>query len=161
MSRSKRLLGSLTRPRFLWPPKGGRSAPQIHLFQAPIFLLLPLDVVPYHLGVPSNRGYEVPSRPEVLTYEVAFSLSVHASQMDRAFALDEPDHLRHGVFRRDRDQHVHVIGQKMAFLDPTFLLLSQLSEHFSEMPSQLNVQRLPAELGNENNVIFALPLAVA
>ena len=41
---------------------------------------------------------------------------------NRAFALDEADHLGNRVFRRDRDQHVHMIGHQMAFLDPAFRL---------------------------------------
>jgi hypothetical protein len=31
---------------------------------------------------------------------------------------------------------VHVIQQKMTFLDPAFLLLSQLPEYISQMPAQ-------------------------
>ena len=36
----------------------------------------------------------------------------------------------------DRDQHVHVIQQKMTFLDLAFLLLSQFPEYISQMPTQ-------------------------
>jgi len=49
----------------------------------------------------------------------------------------------------------------MTLLDPAFLLLGQLSEHIPQMPSLLCIQRLPATLGNEYDVIFALPLGVA
>ena len=79
--------------------------------------------------------------------------------MDRTLALDEPDHLRHRVFRWDRDHHVHVIGHQMAFFDPAFLLLRQLAEHLPQMPPQLRIQRLPAALGNEDDMVFALPFA--
>jgi hypothetical protein len=54
-----------------------------------------------------------------------------------------------------------VVGHQMPLLDPALLLLRQLPKHLSEVPSQLRVQRLPAAFGNEYNVIFALPLAVA
>jgi len=47
----------------------------------------------------------------VLPYEVALIFSVYPRQMDRTLALNKPDHLRDRVFRRDRDQHVHVIGR--------------------------------------------------
>jgi hypothetical protein len=53
-----------------------------------------------------------------------------------------------------------MIQQKMTFLDPAFLLLSQFSEYLPKMPSQLCIQRLPAVLGNEHDVVFALPFAV-
>src|SRR6516164_3364662 len=96
-------------PGLCWPPKGGPSTPQIHLLQAPILLFLFPNIFPYHLLVSPYCGDEVPSRPEVLSYEVPLLLSVHASQVYRALSLDKPDHLRHCVFRWDRDQHVHVI----------------------------------------------------
>ena len=97
MSRSKRLWGRC--PGCLWPPEGGR---QRHKFicSRRMSSLLP-DVVPHHFGVPPNCGYEVPSRPEVLAYEVSFPLSVYTSQVDRALSLDESDHLRHRIFWRD------------------------------------------------------------
>jgi hypothetical protein len=49
----------------------------------------------------------------------------------------------------------------MAFFDSAFLLQCKLAEDLAEMRSQLPVQGLSPALGNEHNVIFALPLAVA
>jgi hypothetical protein len=66
-------------PGYCEPPKGGSSAPKVHLLQALVFLFLFLDVVPYHLCVPSDCGYEVSPRPEVLTYEVPLLLTVYTS----------------------------------------------------------------------------------
>ena len=54
-----------------------------------------------------------------------------------------------------------MIRHEMAFFNPAFLLQGQFAEDLSEMPSQFPVQRLPAALGNEHNMIFALPLGVA
>jgi hypothetical protein len=93
--------GSQTRPRSMVAPKGGRSAPQIHLLQT---FILP-DILSYHLLVSPHCGDEVSSRPEVLTYEGPLLLSVHASQVYRTLSFDRPDHLRYRIFRRDRDQH--------------------------------------------------------
>jgi acetate CoA/acetoacetate CoA-transferase beta subunit len=56
---------------------------------------------------------------------------------------------------------VNVIRYQVPLFDPAFLLLRQLTKHLSEVPPQLRVKRLPAALGNEHNMIFALPLAVA
>src|SRR5215471_18168151 len=50
--------------------KGGQSAPQVELLQPSVLLFLLLDVFPDHLLVTSDRGYKVPSGPEVLSYEV-------------------------------------------------------------------------------------------
>src|SRR6267154_1746107 len=129
--------------------------------EAAVLLLLVSDVLPYHRFVPTYGRDEVPSRPKVLPYKIAFLLSVYTGQMDRTFTLDEPDHLRNRVFWRNRNHHVNVIRHQMTFFDPAFLLLCQLAKYIPEVPPQLPVKRLPAALGNEHNMIFALPLAVA
>ena len=83
-------------------------------------------VLAYYLCVPSYCGYEVSPRPEVLAYKISLLLSVYTRQVDRTLSLDKSDHLRHCVLRWDRDQHMHVIRQKMTFLDPTFCNCSGL-----------------------------------
>jgi hypothetical protein len=55
-------------------------------------------------------AYKVSSGPEVLPHEVRLFLSVYPSKVDRTLPLDEPDHLRHRIFRRDRDHHVDVVS---------------------------------------------------
>jgi hypothetical protein len=59
--------------------------------------------------------------------------------MDRALPLDEPDHLRHRVFRRDGDQHVDMVRQEVALLNATLLLLRQPAEHLPEVLPQFTV----------------------
>jgi hypothetical protein len=78
-----------------------------------------------------------------------------------ALSLDKADQLRDRIFRWDRDHHVHVIRQQMPLLNPAFLPRSQLADYFPKMLSQLPVQRLSPALGNEDDVIFALPFGVA
>ena len=90
MSRSKRLLGPLTRPRSLGPPEGGSSAPQIHLLQTLVFLFLLLDVLAYYLGVSSYCGYEISPRPEVLAYEVSLLLPYTRAKWIALFPLINP-----------------------------------------------------------------------
>jgi hypothetical protein len=71
----------------------------------------------------------------MLSDEVLFLLAVHARQVYRALALYIADHLRHGVFRRYRDQHVHMIAQQMTLFDPDLSLLSQPAKDLSQMLS--------------------------
>src|SRR5215469_682208 len=152
--------GSLTRPQRFVPPKGG-SPPDVELFQPLILLLLVADVRPYRLLIPTDRVDEVPPGPEVLSHEVALPFPVNPGEMDRALTLDEPDHLRHRVLRWDRDQHMHMIGHQVPFLDLRLLLRGRLVEHLAEMPAQLQIQSLPSTLRNEDDVVFALPRGVA
>jgi len=51
--------------------------------------------------------------------------------MDRTLPFDEANHLRDRMFRWNRNQHMHVIREKMTFLDPALFLLRQLTEHLS------------------------------
>ena len=83
------------------------------------------------------------SRPTVLTKkpraqkwlsdEIAFALSINPSHVDRALALDVPDDLRHRMFRRDRQQHVHVIGHQVPFFDLRLLLERKPAENLAQM----------------------------
>src|SRR6476660_8207222 len=91
----------------------------------------------------STARDEISPGPEVLAREIALPLAINTGQMDGALAFDIADHLRDRVFRRDRDHHVNVIRDQMAFLDSAFLLHRQLAKHFPEMLSQLPVKRLP------------------
>ena len=66
--------------------------------------------------------YEKSSGPKMLPNEIAFALSIDPGQVDRALSLDIPDDLRHRIFRRYRQQHGHVIGHQMPFIDLRFPL---------------------------------------
>jgi hypothetical protein len=94
----------------------------------------------------------------VLPDETPFPLAVHPRQMDGTLAFDKPDHPRHRIFRRYRDQHVHVVSHQMSLLNPTLLLLRQVPEYLSQVLPQFRVQRLAATFRDEHHVVFALPL---
>ena len=162
MSRSKRLYGvANAAPRFLGHLKVAGSIPQLQLFESLVLLFLIADVLANRRLVSAHRGNEVPPRPEVLADEVPLPLAVHPRQVDRTLPLDETDHLLHRILRRNRNQHVDVIGHQMPLLNPALLLRGQFSEHLAQMAPQLLVQRPAAALGDKHYVIFALPLGVA
>jgi hypothetical protein len=50
------------------------------------------------------------------------------------------------------------IGVANATLHPALLLHRQSAKHLTKMLPQLAVQRLPAVLGNENHMVFAVPV---
>jgi hypothetical protein len=121
--------------------------PQIHLLQAAILLLLVSDVLSYHRFVSAYGRDEVPSGPEVQPHKIAFLLSVYTGHMDRTLALDKPDNLR--------GPHISVESKSSCERGPAsnvplrsgFLFAAPACEHLSEMPPQLRVKRLPADLG--------------
>ena len=81
----------------------------------------------------------------MLAKEVPLPLAVHTGQVDRALALDEADHLRYRMLRRDRNQHVDVIVHQMHLFNLALLLRGQ------QVAPQVLVQCAAA----------ALPLGVA
>jgi hypothetical protein len=82
----------------------------------------------------------------MLAHEVAFALSIDPRQVDRALALDEPDDLRHRIFRRNRQQHVDMVGHQMPFLDFRFFLQRELPEYLAQIPAQFLIQAPCADI---------------
>ena len=106
---------------------------QRKLIHLAILKLLVPDVSADRLLVPAHRRNEISACPELVSGEVIrFSLDI-LRDPNRALALDEADHLGNRVFRRDRDQHVDVIGHQMARLDPAFSPPGQVVEHGAEV----------------------------
>jgi hypothetical protein len=56
---------------------------------------------------------------------------------------------------------MHMVWHKMTLFDPAFLLQRQTPKYVAEMLPQLCVQRFSPTLGNEYDVVFALPLGMA
>src|SRR5208337_1584844 len=93
---------------------------QRKLIHLAILKLLVPDVGPDRLFVPAYRRNEISACPELVSGEVLrLSLDI-LRDPNRAFTLDKTDDLGNRVFRRDRDQHVDVIGHQMSLLDPAF-----------------------------------------
>jgi hypothetical protein len=162
VSRSKRLCGVAdAAPRFCWPPRGGLLLPKLQLFQPFVFLLPAADVFADHPFVAPDCGHKQASCPEVLADKVPPPLSVHSGHMNGALAFDVADHLRYGALRGNRNHHVHVVAHQVPFLDPALLLPRQLVEHLAEVLPKLRVERLPAALRDEHDMIFAFPLRMA
>ncbi len=160
MSRSKRRMGTLTRPRFIGPPEGGQSAPEVQLIQSLVLFLLVLDVVADDRLVPPDCRNEISPGAKVLPDEPSVALAISSSQMDRALALDIPHDLTDRVLGRNRQHHVNVVRQQMPLFDPAFSVFRKLAEHLPQMLAQLAVKNLATKLRDENDVIFALPLGV-
>jgi hypothetical protein len=115
------------------PPKGCRMASSPRLLQTGVFLFLVADIFADQLFVSAHCRAKYPLSPKGLTREPAFPFRVNARQMDRALAIDIPNHLRDQIFRRKSDHHVNVIGHQMPLLYSAFLVRGQLLEHLSKV----------------------------
>jgi len=97
----------------------------------------------------------------MLADEIALAFAVDPRQMSRTPALDVANHPGHGMFRRDRDQHVYMIRHQVPFFDPAVPLPRQPVKDLSKVLPQLPIQHFASALCNENNVILAVPRGVA
>ena len=152
------------RARVLGSPgaaQGRLVPPHVQLVYPLVFFLLALDVLAHCRLIAPHRGHEVPAGPKVLARVVLPSPEVRPRDVDRALPLHVAHHLRDRVLRRDRHQHVHVVGHQVAFLHATRLLLRKPPEHSPEVFSQLSVQRLASVLRDEHHVVLALPVVCA
>src|SRR5262249_43818617 len=110
---------------------------EVELLDSLVLCFLFADVPPDDRFVPADGRNEVTARPEVLPHEVAPPVHERPRNVDGALALDEPDDVRNGVLRRDRDEHVHVVGHQVALLDSAFLLLGERPEDRTKVASKL------------------------
>jgi hypothetical protein len=140
---------------------GGQLAPQVDLVQALVFRFLLPDVVTNDRLISAYRRPVISSRPEMLPDKISLLLSVHSRQVNRAFALDEPHHLRHRVFGWNGDHHVHMIWQQMPFFDPTLFLHGQFTKDLAQVLPQFPLQCLAPALRDKHHMVFALPLRMA
>ena len=86
--------------------------------------------------------------------------ALHSSNGYRALALDESNHRSDCVLEQGGDAHMHVIWHQMTFNDLAFFLPGQFVKDRAKLPAYFPIKRLAAIFGDENNMIFAIPLRV-
>ena len=109
------------------------------------------------LLVPPDRRDEVAASPKLVPGEIARLALDVLRDPDRTLSFHEADHLRHGIFRRNGNQHVDVIGHQMAFFDLAFAPPRQFMEHVAQTLLDHAENRFLAVFRDENHMIFALP----
>lgn len=96
-------------------------------------MLVVADVLPDYRLIPTDGGNAVAPRPKAQAHKVAAAFTLHPGKMNGALTLDETNHLRYGIFGRNRDQHVHVVDHQMSFQHHAFLLGGSLPEHLAQI----------------------------
>ena len=109
----------------------------------------------------TNRRHIISSCPEVLTNKILLSSLKIPSDLNRAFAFDKTNNLRHRMFGWDGDQNVNMIGHQMPFNHLAFFLRCQMSKDLSQVFPEVFKDSLFTILRNSYNAILAFPLRVA
>lgn len=110
----------------------------------------------------SHARHDLPSIPKsrgprnVAQRNCSFFPRIHGPDGSH-FPFDKANYLGYRVLGRYRDQHMNMVWQKMAFFYTAFLLLSQFTEYFPQVPSRCCIQHFSPALRYEHYVILALP----
>ena len=122
-------------------------------------LLLP-DVLRNGGLVQADGGHVVALGPELPVAELVLHVRVPVEYHQRALPLQVAHDARDAVLRRDRQQHVHVVGHQVPldYLDP--LVLAQLPEDLPKVGPYLVVDDFAPILRREHDVVLAHPLRV-
>ena len=122
-------------------------------------LLLP-DVLGDRRLVQADGGHVVALRPELPVAELVLEVGVPVEYHQRALPLQVAHDARDAVLRRNRQQHVHVVGHQVPldYLDPP--VLAQLPEDLPYVAPDLVVDHFAPILRREHDVVLAHPLRV-
>ncbi len=143
MNRSKRCVGCLK---------------QVHLVEPFVLPLLIADVFADRRLVGPHRRHEVAPCPEMVARKIFPPSDICPGNVDRALAFDKPDDLGYRIFRRNRDQHMHVVDHQVSLLDLGLSLLGQVVKDLAQMLAKLSVQGLAAVFRDKHYVVLAFPL---
>src|SRR4029077_15101108 len=114
------------------------------------------DVLADLLQLEPDRRHGVTTGPEMLPREVPL-LAAQTGYGDGALPFQKPDHRGHRVLGRNCDTHMHMVRQQVPFHNLALFLPGQSVENLSQLPTRLSKQHLAPSLGNEHNMVFAVP----
>ena len=115
------------------------------------------DVLADLLQLEPDGGYGITPRPEMLAGEISL-FTAQPSYGDGTLALEKPDHRGPRVLRRNRYTHMHRVRHQVPIQNLALLLPGPSVEYFSPWPTGFSKQYLAPSLGNEHDMVFAVPL---
>jgi hypothetical protein len=117
--------------------------------------------LPFHIRqdlllIQSNRGHEIPGRPNYSLPPVYFSQPRKLfPQPTCRVLLHSPNHRAHPILRRNHDQHVNMVNLHIELNDLTPLKTPYyLREKSSQITSHTRIQDTAAIFRNPNNVVL-------
>jgi hypothetical protein len=84
-------------------------------------------------------------------------LAAQSGYGDGALPFQKSDHRRDRMLGGNRDAPMHVIRHHMAIQNLALFLPGQRVEDFSQLPTRLSKQHLAPSLGDEHDMVFAVP----
>jgi len=125
-----------------------------------IVLPLVLDVLLDDVLVDAHRGDEVASGPEGFLGRVSAFPRTLLVDANGRFSFEESHDVGNGVFWRDGDKQMNVVGTGVAFHDLRFFLFCQFSDDFADLDTNGTEEHFLPVFGYNHDVVFAVPHCV-
>ena len=151
---------SATAPRgggLMKAPRRGLRLAECQLLLLYLVRFLPPDVLADDIFRQTDRAHAVPLRPEVVAREVALPPEILPVDPDRRLPLQNPPRIRNTELRRDAQQQMHVVRQRVPFHQLHAVPLTQLPKNFPNPTSDLPEHCPFSILRHPHNVISAIP----
>jgi hypothetical protein len=128
----------------------------LELSAASIRFFLFADVLADLLQLESDGGHGISTSPEVLAREISL-FATQSDYGDGVFPFQKPDHQGQRVLGGNRDTPMHVIRHQIVIQNLALFLPGQRVNDFSQVLARLSEQHLAPSLGNDHDVVFAVP----
>ena len=117
------------------------------------------DVLADLLQFEADRRDSVTAGPQMFAREIPL-LPAQPGNSNCALPLQKSDHRSYRVLGGNRDAHMHMIRHQVSFDNLTLLLPGQRMEDRSQMTTRLPENYFAPSLGNEHDMILAVPFGM-
>jgi hypothetical protein len=114
------------------------------------------DVLADLLQLEPDGGHGLTTGPEMLLREVPL-LAAPSGYGDSALPFEKTDHRSHRELGGNRYTHMHMVRHQVSLQNLALFLPGQCVEDFSQLPTRLSKQHLAPSLGDEHDMVFAVP----
>ena len=114
------------------------------------------DVLADLLQLEPDGGHGLTTGPEMLPREVPL-LAAPSGYGDSALPFEKTDHRSHRELGGNRYTHMHMVRHQVSLQNLALFLPGQRVEDFSQLPTRLSKQHLAPSLGDEHDMVFAVP----
>ena len=122
-----------------------------------VFRRLVLNVLFYRLLVPAYRIDVIPPAPELPVAIPVLQVREPVEYHQAALALQVSHERRYADLRRNRNQHVYMVGTAFRLDYLYSLAVAELPQYLSYLNPDLPIDYLPTVFRRENYMIFTVP----
>lgn len=122
-----------------------------------IFLPLILDILFDGISVDSYCPDKVATTPEGFFTKSLFLLGEGVVYHDSTLALEKSHHMGNGVFGRNGEHHVNMVGACSSLDELNALPFRKFSKDFADLHTNISIENFLSVFGCDHNVVDTIP----